>query len=171
MTFETAFLHTVGEEGGFTQDPNDIGNWTGGKVGVGILKGTKYGISAASYPALDIANLTLQDAQAIYKRSYWDFYNVGAIIDNNVAGKYFDFLVNTGPCAQLLLQFAVRPYQDITIDGHAGPVTLAAVNAVPATALLYSIESVAGLYYWMESHRVNSAFLKYYNGWLNRAFS
>ena len=38
---------------------------------MGELKGTKYGISAASYPALDIAMLTQTDAIAIYRRDYW----------------------------------------------------------------------------------------------------
>lgn len=58
-------------EGGFQNYSWDIGNWTGGKVGVGELKGTKYGISAASYPDLDIENLTLAEADAIYFRDYW----------------------------------------------------------------------------------------------------
>jgi hypothetical protein len=58
-------------EGGYSNDPRDHGNWTGGKQGVGVLKGTKYGISAASYPGLDIENLTMQQADDIYYRDYW----------------------------------------------------------------------------------------------------
>jgi len=33
---------------------------------------TRWGISQKSYPDLDIANLTLEEAKAIYKRDYWD---------------------------------------------------------------------------------------------------
>lgn len=58
-------------EGGYQNDPNDIGNWTGCKRGVGELKGTNWGISACSYPKLDIINLTLAEADAIYFRDYW----------------------------------------------------------------------------------------------------
>ena len=58
-------------EGNYTDNPEDHGNWTGGKKGVGELKGTKYGISAASYPHLDIRNLTMQQADDIYYRDYW----------------------------------------------------------------------------------------------------
>ena len=52
--FDKAFDIIVGVEGGFSLDPNDPGNWTGGKRGVGELKGTRWGISAKSYPHLDI---------------------------------------------------------------------------------------------------------------------
>jgi lysozyme family protein len=59
-------------EGGFGKDPRDPGNWTGGKEGSGILKGTKGGISAAAYPELDIENLADAEIDAIYARDYWD---------------------------------------------------------------------------------------------------
>jgi len=58
-------------EGGFSADKNDPGNYTGGKVGVGEFKGTKFGISAGSYPTVDIVNLTKEQAIAIYERDYW----------------------------------------------------------------------------------------------------
>lgn len=58
-------------EGDYQNIPNDSGNWTGGKVGAGVNKGTKYGISAASYPDLDIINITMEQADAIYYRDYW----------------------------------------------------------------------------------------------------
>lgn len=59
------------KSGGWTINPNDPGNWTGGRKGVGELKGTKYGIAANTYPNLDIKNLTLAEADAIYIRDYW----------------------------------------------------------------------------------------------------
>jgi hypothetical protein len=58
-------------EGGFSADKNDPGNYTGGKVGVGEFKGTKFGISAGSYPTVDIVNLTKEQAVQIYERDYW----------------------------------------------------------------------------------------------------
>lgn len=70
--FDQAFQFLLGSEGGFSMDPKDPGNWTGGKPGVGQLKGTKFGIAANTYPKLDIANLTVEQAKAIYKRDYWD---------------------------------------------------------------------------------------------------
>jgi lysozyme family protein len=58
-------------EGGFQDDPRDPGNWTGGQVGAGQLVGTKYGISAAANPDLDIPNLTWEEAEDIYFLRYW----------------------------------------------------------------------------------------------------
>ena len=40
ITFDEAFRRLIGHEGGYSTDRRDPGNWTGGKVGVGILKGT-----------------------------------------------------------------------------------------------------------------------------------
>ncbi|TSA80780.1 hypothetical protein FNU79_16180 [Deinococcus detaillensis] len=72
--FNEAFEIVIGHEGGYGADPRDRGNWTDGAFGQkgGILKGTKYGVAAHAYPTLDIRNLTLEDARAIYKQNYWD---------------------------------------------------------------------------------------------------
>lgn len=69
--FERSMTFLRKWEGGFQNNPEDHGNWTGGRKGVGELKGTKFGISAASYPDLDIVNLTQEQADAIYRRDYW----------------------------------------------------------------------------------------------------
>lgn len=69
--FEIAVNHILKHEGEFTRASTDPGNWTGGSVGSGSLVGTKYGISAKAYPQLDIPNLTVAQAVAIYRRDYW----------------------------------------------------------------------------------------------------
>lgn len=71
MDFDTAFERLIGHEGGFQALHSDKGNWTGGRVGAGQLKGTKFGISAASYPGEDIEHLTPERAREIYRRAYW----------------------------------------------------------------------------------------------------
>jgi len=82
-------------EGGHSLNPNDRGNWTGGKVGSGILRGTKYGISAASYPDLDIANLTIPDAKGIYYRDYW-LEGECNLMPGAMAALHFDAIVQHG---------------------------------------------------------------------------
>lgn len=58
--FQAAFQVVVGVEGGYTPPGTDD---PGGE--------TKFGISKRAYPNLDIANLTLEAAQAIYLKDYW----------------------------------------------------------------------------------------------------
>jgi len=105
-------------EGGLSLDPNDNGNWTGGKHGVGELRGTKYGISAASYPQVDIRALTVDDAKAIYKRDYWDKVG-GDELPPALAAVVFDAAINSGVGTALkllnesagLLDFIGRRFQ------------------------------------------------------------
>lgn len=131
MNFDDAFEKLLGHEGGFSDSPKDRGNWTSGKPGVGELKGTKYGISAMSYPLLDIRNLTVDDAKMIYRRDFW-----GAVCESlpdGVRFDYFDTAVNSGPWrATWLLQGALGVAQ----DGRIGPITLAAIKAMDPARLL-----------------------------------
>ena len=83
-------------EGGFSNIRSDPGNWTGGKVGVGLLKGTKYGVAANSHPHLDIASLTMEQADAIFKTEYWDTIG-GDAMPMGVDMVSFDVSVNSGP--------------------------------------------------------------------------
>jgi lysozyme family protein len=119
--FEQAFAYIIGNEGGFTNNPADPGNWTGGKPGEGECKGTKFGVSAKAYPDLDIANLTLDEARAIYKRDYWDKIS-GDRLPPPLALLAFDTAVNNGlGRAARWLQAAAGTVQ----DGVIGPATLA----------------------------------------------
>lgn len=123
VTFDLAFDRLIGHEGGLTVFAGDDGNWTGGRQGRGELKGTKFGIAAASYPHLDIRNLTLVEAKRIYKVDFWD-----VLEDAHPAIRYqlFDAAVNHGlGNAIRFLQRAVG----VADDGHWGPVSQAALEA------------------------------------------
>ena len=122
----TAFLITIDpeHEGGFQKMHDDRGNWTGGHVGVGELKGTKYGISAAQFPNLDIENLTPEQAIEIYIEFYWKTL-YSQINSQEVANKLADLGVLFGVgTAVKVLQTALK----VTADGVFGPGTLEAVN-------------------------------------------
>jgi lysozyme family protein len=150
-TFTCAFRVVVGEEGGWSADTNDPGNWTGGEVGAGELRGTKYGISAAAYPDLDIEHLTLEQAQAIYRRDYWNRV-AGDSLPTPLALLVFDAAVNNGvPRSAEWLQGAVG----VTEDGDIGPITLGAVAqhagdgaALCAEVLARRLRFMAALALW-----------------------
>ncbi len=122
--FENAFQTVVGVEGGYTANPLDPGNWTGGRCRVGTCNGTKFGISAAAYPSLDIVNLTLPEAQDIYRRDYWSKTACDQL-PPALAVLVFDAAVNSGPDrAAKWLQTALN----VTADGVVGPITIAAAR-------------------------------------------
>lgn len=111
-------------EGGFQRDRLDPGNWTGGAVDAGVLKGTKYGISAAAYPNLDIMALTLDEAADLYIADYLGPIQANRFADG-VAFQLLDFAVHSGPReAKRQLQQALG----VVADGVIGPVTLAAIH-------------------------------------------
>lgn len=134
--FDRAFAFTVGVEGGYTADPQDPGNWTGGEAGVGTLKGTKYGISAASYPGMNIEALTLATAKTIYRRDYWNKM-AGDSLPPELACVTFDAAVNSGVReAGEWLQMAL----EVSVDGLIGPETVAAAKAAnQRQAAVYAI--------------------------------
>lgn len=131
--FDTSFDRVFVNEGGLSLDYHDRGNWTSGKVGVGELKGTKYGISAMTYPDVDIKNLTLAGAKALYKRDWWDKLGMERF---RPAMQYqmFDAALNHGMgSATKMVQRAAGAAD----DGIIGPKTLAAVQSMNINDLLF----------------------------------
>lgn len=123
--FDAFWQLIAAEEKGFTNNPADPGNWTGGKCGLGELRGTKFGIAANTYPELDIANLTPETAQAIYRRDFWDKIRADEM-PLALALQVGDAAVNDGlPRAMLLLHQALN----LVPHGRMTDQLLAAVKA------------------------------------------
>ena len=130
--FDKAFDRVFTNEGGFQIDPADRGNWTSGIVGQGELKGTKYGLSAMTYPNLDIKNLTLAQAKAIYKRDWWDKLGMEKFRPA-MSYQMFDAAINHGMHnATKILQYAVGA----KADGAIGPKTRSAAASMELNDLL-----------------------------------
>lgn len=162
MNFDEAFKITVGHEGGFTLHRQDRGNWTSGKVGVGELKGTKYGISAMAYPKEDIKNLTLERAKQLYKRDYWDKCRCDEL-PSGLRFHVFDVAVNSG------VKRAIQTLQQAAgtkDDGIIGPATLAAVRSKEPCDLLLMFYSFRIAFYTSIG-----TFGTFGKGWMNRVAS
>jgi lysozyme family protein len=126
--FDRVFDIVVGHEGGFTANPADCGNWTGGVIGAGTCRGTRFGISAAAYPDLDIANLSLDAAKALYQQDYWQRI-AGDHLPASLALLVFDAAVNNGTGRAIRwLQQVVQVSQ----DGVIGQKTLSALDQAAA---------------------------------------
>ena len=158
--FGDAFDYVVGREGFFTKDPDDKGNWTGGKVGVGVLKGTKFGISAAAYPTLDIEALTLEDVRDIYFKDYWQAAGCDRV-SPGLGLALFDGAVNQGvKTAVQCLQRAAG----VTDDGWFGQQTSRAVGR---------LDPLEGIERFMAERILEyvqaGTWEKYKLGWMRRA--
>ena len=115
--FDKYINRVLSHEGGFTTDPDDRGNWTSGRRGVGQLNGTKFGISCMSFPDLDIENLTREEAKDIYRRLYWDTVTQ---VSDAVRFQMLDAGINHGTHrAIMLLQKSVGS----RADGKWGPLS------------------------------------------------
>jgi lysozyme family protein len=160
-------------EGGYTNHPNDNGNWTGGKKGAGQLVGTNHGISAAVLGAwlkrtatvADMKALTKATALQIYRKNYWDAMRASEIVSQSVANLFVDFGVNSGPSV------AVREMQEVLNDvfgkslkedGEIGPKTLQAINSVNSE-LLFEAYKKKRLDFYKALNQPT-----FYNGWVNR---
>lgn len=160
LTFDQCFARLIGVEAGFSNDPKDPGNWTGGRVNVGELKGTKYGIAANTYPDLDIKNLTLDQAKAIYYRDWW-LKCGGDAFDPAILYQLWQFAVNAGmDTAKRCLQRAARQAD----DGKVGPVTIAAVKAMNLDDMLLRMLAQEIRYYTS----LKQGFIDNGRGWMNR---
>lgn len=121
--FDQAFDKLISHEGGYVNDPRDPGGET------------KFGISKRSYPDVDIANLKLEQAKAIYLRDYWQRARCDelTLVEPSLAFQVFDTAVNSGIGQAIrLLQRALG----VADDGVMGPLTIAAINRTDAEGLI-----------------------------------
>lgn len=92
-------------EGGYSNNLNDPGNWTGGKEGKGRFLGTKYGISASQYgttllaQGIIIKHLTKDQARDLFQRDYWQKFHFGELKSQRLAEELCDAAVNIGGAA------------------------------------------------------------------------
>lgn len=125
---EEVFAH----EGGLSMLRSDPGNWTGGKVGVGELRGTNYGIASHAHPNVDIQGLTKAEAREIYRKEYW-FPIKGSSLPAGIDLVTMDASVNSG------LGRGPRWTQQalgVKADSIIGPRTLAAAGASDHAAVV-----------------------------------
>lgn len=159
MSFDLAYQQLSILEGGYSDDPRDPGNWTGGAVNSGELKGTQGGISAAAYPKLDIKSLTPSQIKALYLSDYWDKIK-GDLLPDVVAVALFKEAVNMGVAG------ATRAFQKslkVDADGVMGQVTVGIATSQPPKLVLEKfLTECAYEYTRMANFAVDG------KGWLSR---
>lgn len=123
-TLPIALRLVFGHEGGYSNSPTD----SGGPTRWGITHKTLAAHRGVkSVTAAQVKAMTLAEAEAIYRKSYWT-QSGGDVLPVGLDYAAFDFGVNSGPVrAVQTLQKVVGTGQ----DGRIGPATLAAVSAYP----------------------------------------
>lgn len=152
--FQVIIPATLAEEGGYVIHPNDPGGET------------KFGISKRKFPALDIRNLTREQAIEIYHREYWLAFRCGEF-PPGLDFAMFDAAVQHLPkVAGSLVQRAIGGLKP---DGAIGPITLAAANRCNVSVVLnrYFMHR-AGFY--MDLIVANSTSAVFRDGWFARLF-
>ncbi len=130
-TLPVALALMFGHEGGYSDKKTDRGNYLNG-----VLVGTKYGITGATLAAYrgrktvtarDVKSLTLQEAEAIYRLSYWS-QSGGDILPPGLDYAAFDFGVNSGPARAVL---ELQQVVGVRADGIVGVQTVNAAHRYP----------------------------------------
>ena len=158
--FDKSFALMLQNEGGFSDDPRDTGNWLPdgrkGCTNLGVTQTAWEGWLGRVSSEKEMRALTPEIVKPFYKRKYWDACRCDDL-PKGVDYLVFDFAVNAGVGRSAkTLQSAVGA----TMDGAIGPLTLAAVKNTPD---LIDKFSQAKIDFYKSLH--NPTFEK---GWLNR---
>ena len=156
LLFQQAVDFTLGQEGGWVDNPSDPGG------------ATMYGITLAVFRAWhhdplaqpeDLHAVQANEVEAIYRALYWNPVE-GARLPAGLGLSVFDSAVNLGVRrATMLLQAALSVAQ----DGAVGPITLGAASGMALGVLLDRLAAERGAFY-----RRCARFPVFGRGWLNR---
>ena len=152
-TFEEIIEQVLEHEGGYVNDPKDLGGET------------KYGITKRFYPGVNIKELTKEKAKQIYKDDYWDKNRVESL-PQELWHIFFDMCVNMGrrTAVKILQRAANSKGRNIDVDGGMGPATLKALKGVETERVrAYRVK------YYSDLITKKPEQEKFYYGWYKRA--
>lgn len=153
MTFEQAIKIILKFEGGYVNDPNDLGGET------------NFGISKRQFPNEDIKNMTVDRAKFLYWTYYWNKMKIDSIDNGLLQLHLFDMGVNAGPqTAVKLLQEIIGQHQ----DGYIGPFTLQSIKDYPDQTELSQRYALMRLAFYQKKTERNPNLKRYLKGWQNR---
>ncbi len=131
MSLDEALKYTFKNEGGYSDHPADHGGATS-QYGVTIEELARW----RHHPVTkdDVRHMTGDEARALYENWYWKPLGCDKIFAPNIATCMFDIGVVRGigvpPKYAQLVCNKIGGGVLLAIDGHIGPKTLAAINAL-----------------------------------------
>ena len=185
--FDEAFEITMGHEGGYVHDPDDVGgetyrgisrrynpSWAGWEV-IDDCKRFEFGLKEC----LRMKGTLIDDlVKDFYKDKYWDPFWGDSIDNQLIANELFDTGVNMGVGrAVKFLQKSLnylnrngRIYSDIVEDGDFGENTERALRSLPERdhKLLFKMMNVLQGMHYMNYMSKSPTQEKYARGWFKR---
>jgi lysozyme family protein len=177
--FNPAFQITMGNEGGYADNPADPGGetwkgiarhywpaWSGWAIVDKIKATNPPNINTALNAEAELQQLVL----AFYKQHFWDTEMLDEINDQQTANQLFDSAVNMGTgVASRFLQQGIDTLKPgvVTVDGVVGPATIAAANALPAKELYNAICNLRRQRY-MQIIAQNPREVMFEHSWMSR---
>lgn len=153
--WKKSFEQMLASEGGYVNHPSD----PGGMTNLGVTKRVWEEWTGRESNEAEMRALTPELVETLYKKRFWDACRCDEM-PGGVDYLVFDFAVNAGPGRSAkILQAAVG----VPADGGIGPVTLAAVKAIPENELVEKFSQAKEDFY-----RSLNTFETFGKGWLNR---
>lgn len=151
-------------EGGFVNDPDDLGGAT--NMGVTIATWRQVGYDKdgdGDIDTEDIRLLTRADATIVLKKFYWDRWKADQINNQSVADILVDWVWASGRWGIVIPQRILK----VPDDGIVGPKTIKAVNS--ANPKEFHGQIVEERKKFIENIVANNpSQIKFRKGWLNR---
>jgi lysozyme family protein len=158
-SFNEIINYTLDFEGGYVMNKSDPGGET------------NFGISKASFPKLDIKNLTKEEAQKIYFLNYFHPLNIEQIPNKNLRFKVFDMAVLCGTQTSIKnLQNCLNLItgRNISVDGILGSKTNLAIRAISnQEGLVWTFSK--GYEDYLMNLASKKTLAQFREGWLKRA--
>lgn len=151
-------------EGGFVNDPDDLGGETNKGV---TFKTYKYYRKKRGLPEptiADLIRLSDEEFEDILKTLYWNQCKADYIESQSVANIFVDWAWNSGTITAIK---EVQRVLGVKADGIVGPITLSAINSESPLPLFGSIKQ-ARIAYIDRICKARPANEKFRKGWLNR---
>lgn len=147
-------------EGGFVNDPVDLG----GATNKGVTIGTFRKFYGQDKSIEDLKNITDEQWLAIFKDGYWNPWKADDINNQSIANICVDWAWASGTQTSIK---QVQKILNVSIDGIVGPKTLYAINAGCQEKLFNQIKE-ARIEFVNNIVNRRPAQKKFLRGWLNR---
>ena len=156
--------HILKFEGGFVNDPDDLGGATNKGITYKTYKLYKRRKGQPEPTVEDLKNLSDEEFTEVLKTMYWDNCLGDRINSQSVANAIVDWAWNSGTVTAVKEVQRILGVED---DGIIGNITLSAINSRSPLPLFGAIQT-ARKFYIARICVGRIANKKYYFGWMNR---